>query len=306
MYQGLKRLGVPDNATGAGTGLRAGPLSPPRPKGMRFIGVELDSISGRIARALHPEPGHPHREFPRHQPARDRRGDRQRALRRREARLPRPEVLAARLFLRQVHRRPQARRRAGAGHDRISRSTSRMPPSASTWPSRRISSERSACPPTPSSAKARPWSPTSCSCASGHRGEPASHADPDWLETEPLDIDGMEMPINRYFLHHPGNGAGHLEPQGHALRRRLQRHRQRRSGRAAPRGDSTACRNSHRFEVSAAARSPQPSFTPPPPQRHISEGSFFVGDDRTICQIDGRPGRARRLRRHACSRPTAR
>ena len=25
------------------------------PQGMRFIGVELDSISGRIARALHPD-----------------------------------------------------------------------------------------------------------------------------------------------------------------------------------------------------------------------------------------------------------
>ena len=40
------------------------------PQGMRFIGVELDGISGRIARALHPDARHPHREFPRHQAAR--------------------------------------------------------------------------------------------------------------------------------------------------------------------------------------------------------------------------------------------
>src|SRR5205085_5111046 len=31
---------------------------------------------------------------------------------------------------------------------------------------------------------------------------------------------------------------------------------------------------------------PTPAFTPPPLQ-HISEGSFFVGDDRTICQSLG-------------------
>jgi len=34
---------------------------------------------------------------------------------------------------------------------------------------------------------------------------------------------------------------------------------------------------------------PAPAFEPPPPDRHIGEGSFFVGEDRTICQIeDGR------------------
>ena len=48
--------------------------------------------------------------------------------------------------------------------------------------------------------------------------EPARHADPDWLGVAPLAIEGVEVPINRYFLNHPGDGAGHLEPQGHALR----------------------------------------------------------------------------------------
>jgi hypothetical protein len=38
MHDALTRLGVPENA----------------PEGLRFIGVELDRISGRIARALHP------------------------------------------------------------------------------------------------------------------------------------------------------------------------------------------------------------------------------------------------------------
>jgi SAM-dependent methyltransferase len=55
MHEAVSRLGVPANATilepGCGTGnfmTHAGP-------GTRFIGVELDSISGHIARAIHPE-----------------------------------------------------------------------------------------------------------------------------------------------------------------------------------------------------------------------------------------------------------
>ncbi len=31
-----------------------------------------------------------------------------------------------------------------------------------------------------------------------------------------------------------------------------------------------------------------PAFVPPPPDRHIAEGSFFIADDRKICQMEGR------------------
>ena len=34
-------------------------------------------------------------------------------------------------------------------------------------------------------------------------GEPAHHADPDWLAITPLAIEGGRIPINRYFLNHP-------------------------------------------------------------------------------------------------------
>jgi SAM-dependent methyltransferase len=54
MYQGLKRLGMPDNALVLEPGCGPGRFLYLAPKGMRLIGVELDSISGRIARALHP------------------------------------------------------------------------------------------------------------------------------------------------------------------------------------------------------------------------------------------------------------
>ena len=35
------------------------------------------------------------------------------------------------------------------------------------------------------------------------RGEPAHHVDPEWLGIAPLAIDGAEVPVNRYFLNHP-------------------------------------------------------------------------------------------------------
>ena len=40
----------------------------------------------------------------------------------------------------------------------------------------------------------------------------------------------------------------------------------------------------------SSPESSAPAFTPPPPERHITEGSFFVADDRTICQSVGGQG----------------
>jgi hypothetical protein len=41
-------------------------------------------------------------------------------------------------------------------------------------------------------------------------GEPARHADPAWLKTEPLDIDGVALPFNSYFVRHPEMVLGTL------------------------------------------------------------------------------------------------
>ena len=44
------------------------------------------------------------------------------------------------------------------------------------------------------------------------------------------------------------------------------------------------------IQPSQAEEQPAPAFIPPPPERHISEGSFFVGDDRVIYQTEGGQG----------------
>ncbi len=54
MYDALARLGLPANAQILEPGCGPGRFLYMAAKDMRFIGVELDAISGRIARALHP------------------------------------------------------------------------------------------------------------------------------------------------------------------------------------------------------------------------------------------------------------
>ena len=44
------------------------------------------------------------------------------------------------------------------------------------------------------------------------------------------------------------------------------------------------------IQASTAQEAPAPAFTPPPSERHIGEGSFFVADDKAICQSLGGQG----------------
>jgi N12 class adenine-specific DNA methylase len=121
-------------------------------------------------------------------------------------------------------------------------------------------------------------------------GVAAHHVDPEWMGVAPLSIEGMDVPINRYFLNHPemvlGNwtrkdtlyggegysvlGSGDLAGQLKAAIHRLPEF--------AP------------LQASPVQNKSAPAFTPPPPERHITEGSFFVGDDHVIYQSQGGQG----------------
>src|SRR5262249_18478485 len=55
MHGALSRLGCPGDALVLEPGCGIGNFMSQGPKGLRFIGIELDRVSGRIAQALHPE-----------------------------------------------------------------------------------------------------------------------------------------------------------------------------------------------------------------------------------------------------------
>jgi N12 class adenine-specific DNA methylase len=116
-------------------------------------------------------------------------------------------------------------------------------------------------------------------------GVAAQHADPDWLQVAPLNIDGVEVPVNRYFHQHPEmvlgswtrenqlygdaglsvKGDGELTPKLEAAINRLPR--------PGP---------EHEQHAEAPVAEP---FRRPPTERHIGEGSFFLGEDQAIYQV---------------------
>ena len=128
---------------------------------MRFIGVELDSISGRIARLLHP-------------------GQDIRIENFRDTRLPDLDAVIGNVpfadvkldhkgqrlalhdfFMATTMRRPEIRRRAGPGHVALTldKQNAAIRDYSASEPT---SSERYGCPPMPSKRKGPQLSPTSC------------------------------------------------------------------------------------------------------------------------------------------------
>lgn len=301
MHRALARLGVDEHATvlepGCGTGNFLRQAAP----GMRFIGVELDRISGRIARALHPQADIRIENF-------------------RDSTLPESRIDAV------IGNPPFADVRINYRGNRfplhdffIAKSldslkdggvlalvTSHYTLDKQNAAAREYLAERAdflGAIRLPSDAfKAEGTSVVTDILFLRKRaaGAPARHTDPDWLTTAPLAIDGAELPVNRYFLNHPEMvlgqwsrkdtlyggegysviGHGDLAAQLEAAIRRLPvPDKPLETAPAPPPPDAVAPRSA-----------PAPAFIPPPPERHISEGSFFVAEDRTIQQVEGGQG----------------
>ncbi len=54
-------------------------------------------------------------------------------------------------------------------------------------------------------------------------GQAPHHAAADWLQTEPLTIEGVDIPINGYFLHHPDMVLGSYGSERTKVRKVSQR-----------------------------------------------------------------------------------
>ncbi|HEX3152335.1 MAG TPA: DEAD/DEAH box helicase family protein [Gemmataceae bacterium] len=287
MHEAMGRLGLPENATvlepGCGTGnfMRLAP-------GLRFIGVELDSLSGRIAKALHP--GHDIRieNF-------------------RDTRLPEGSVDGVIGNVPFADLKLEYRGQKLSLHDFFfAKSIDALKPRgvlALVTTHFTLDKQNAALREylgskadfvgairLPSDAFKREGTAVVTDIVFMRKradGESARHEEAEWHRSRPFAIDGVEVSINRYFVRHPEmvlgtwtrtdtlygegysvTGSGDLAPLLKAAIRRLPEFAT--------------------FQASPVPQHPTSAFTPPPPERHIAEGSFFIDDHRIICQsIDG-------------------
>jgi SAM-dependent methyltransferase len=293
MHKALRHLGVPQDATVLEPGCGIGNFIALAPEGMRVIGVELDSLSGRIARALHP--------------TQDIRIENFRDTRLPEGRIDavtgnvpfadlKLEYAGSRLSLHDFFLarsldvlkpggvlalvtshytldKQDAGLREQLAHQADFLGAIRLPSTAFAKEGTRVV--------------------TDILCLRRRTaGEGVNHTDPIWLETAPLAIEGIDIPINRYFLRHPEMVLGtwsrqdrlYASESGYSLLAHgdLSMQLQSAVGRL-PEGVYTCVQQPER---SAAAEKPQTSPVPLPPlQPHITEGSFFIDNDKTILQV---------------------
>lgn len=289
MFEALGRLGVPEGATVLEPGCGSGNFMALAPAGMKFLGVELDRVSGRIARALHP--GHDIRieNF-------------------RDTRLPEGsfdavignppfadvkfEHAGMRLSLHDffVAKSLDALKPGGilalvTTHYSLDKQNAQVRDHLSSradflgairLPSDAFRAEGTSVVTDILFLRRRP------------PGEAPRHADPAWLEVGILAIEGAMVAVNRYFLERPemvlgrwsrkdrlyGGGHGYSVTANGDLAGQL---------RAAigrlPRGEPLA----------PAPRPGPATFAPAPPPGldHIAEGSFYLGPGRAIHQVTG-------------------
>jgi len=292
IHDALGRLGVNGKATILEPGCGIGNFMSAGREGQRFIGIELDSISGRIARALHP-------------------GQDIRIENFRDTKLPEGRIDAVIGNVPFADLKLDYRGQKLSLHDFFfAKSIDALKPGgilALVTSHFTLDKQNAAIRERlggaadflgavrlPSDAFKREGTSVVTDIVFLRKrapGEPPRHADTDWLGVAPLAIDGIEVPVNRYFLNHPemvlGSwsskdtlygegysvlGNGDLETQLKQAVNRL------------PEFDPMPAPDMA-YQAQTA-----PSFTPPPPERHIGEGSFFVGDDRTIYQSQGGQG----------------
>ncbi|MFL5328566.1 MAG: DEAD/DEAH box helicase family protein [Gemmataceae bacterium] len=284
MHRALGRLGVAQNATvlepGCGTGnfLRGAAL------GMRFIGIELDRITGLIAKALHPEADIRIESF-------------------RDTRLPDASVDAVIGNVPFANVRIDYRRAKLALHDFfLAKALDALKPTgalavvtthftldkqnASVRESLAAQADFVGAIRLPSDAFKREGTAVVTDILfmrKRENGEPPHHADPDWIVVGPLAIDGAEVAVNRYFLNHPEMMLGSwsrkdtLYGEGYSVKS---------TGDLAEQL-ATAISKLPEFARSQAltrATPPPETLARPPPESHVTEGGFFIDANQVISQ----------------------
>jgi N12 class adenine-specific DNA methylase len=291
IHEAIGRLGVPDDATILEPGCGIGNFMSQARQGTRFIGIELDSISGRIARALHPNHDIRIENF-------------------RDTRLPEGSIDAAIGNVPFADLKLDYRGQKLSLHDFFfAKSVDALKPGgvlALVTSHYTLDKQNAAIREylaskadfvgairLPSDAFKREGTAVVTDILFLRKrapGEPANHVDPEWLGIAPLSIDGAEVSINRYFLNYPEmvlgqwsrkdtlyGGEGYSVTSNGELRQQLKQ--------AITRLPEFAKGKATQVETEPAQQ-----FTPLPTERHITEGSFFIGDDRIIYQSQAGQG----------------
>lgn len=286
IHQAIARLGVPEGATILEPGCGIGNFMSYAQPATRFIGIELDTISGRIARLLHPGQDIRIEDF-------------------RDTKLPENRIDAVIGNVPFADLKLEYRGQRLSLHDYFfAKSVDALKPGgvlALVTTHFTLDKQNAAVREylaskadfvgairLPSDAFKREGTAVVTDVLflrKRAQGEPARHADPEWVSIAPLAIDGADVAINRHFLNRPEmvlgtwtrkdtlyGGEGYSVIGNGDLAEQL-REAIRRLPEFAP------------IEVTPVTNDRPAAFTPPPLERYVTEGSFFVGDDRTVYQL---------------------
>jgi len=308
MHDALSRLGVSPDATVLEPGCGTGRFMSHAPASQRFIGVELDSLTGRIARVLNP------------------RAD-IRIENIRDSKLPPVDAVIGNVPFADI--RLDFRGLKLSLHEFcIAKSVEALKPGGvlAVVTSHFTMDKRNAAARELLASQADFLGAVRLPCDAFKRegtevttdvlflrkrapGRAPDHADPEWLETSTLGTAGADSPVNRYFCNYHemvlgdwsrkdtlyGSGFS-VKPNGD-LAEQLKKAMERIAGPGVEEAPASRSEDQRPNPPHGATRRLQadtrqveprnaPAFAPPPPLRHITEGSLLVGDDGIIRQVE--------------------
>lgn len=299
MHDALSRLGVPETALVLEPGCGTGNFMAHAPAGQRFIGVELDGISGRIARALHPQADIRIENF-------------------RDTRLPTLDAVIGNVPFANIQLDFHGQKLSL--HDFcVAKSVEALKPggvlavvtshftldkqNAAVREMIAAQADFLGAIRLPNDAFKREGTAVTTDILFLRKrapGQTPNHADPEWLETSMIGIAGADLPVNRYFLNHHEMVLGDWSREhllhgavGFSVKSNgdLASQLKQAVGRIAGAEQSVAERpNPPPLATDTNVGHKAPPFVPPPPLRHVTEGSFFVGDDKVIRQVENGEG----------------